>query len=111
MYLTSVEKMWRYLHDDPSLVSEYFFVTNPYSYTSRFTDMISSNPEALPQLKSRMKIEKAASSIFGLLLREGYGFTEYRIVKMMRQESFREVLKNNFPELLQNEVGPILRRK
>lgn len=110
MYLTALERMWRYLHDDKSCVSEYLFVTDPYSYTSTFIDMVSCNPEVLPQLKSKMQMERMNSGVFGLFMREGHGMAEYRVVRMMRLESFREILENNFSELVNNTDGPRLKR-
>lgn len=110
MYMTALEYMWRYLHDDTSCVSEYLFVTDPYSYTSKFVDMIARNPEVIPQLKSKMQMERMTSGVFGLFMREGYGTSEYRVLKMMRIESFRDILERNFSELINNTEGPRLRR-
>lgn len=111
MYMTSLEVIWRYLHDKLDGVNEYFFVTDPYSYTSRFIDMISRNPEVIPELKTRMDIERTNSSIVCLLLREGYGMAEYRIIRMMRVSQFREILEREFSWLLKKEEGPRLGRR
>ena len=45
MYMTSLERMWGYLHDDKRCVQEYLFVLDIYRYTSYFVDLISQNPE------------------------------------------------------------------
>lgn len=110
MYMTPVEVMWRYLHDDTNVVGEWAFVTDPFSYISKFVDMISRNPECLAALKSKMDIERRNSSILGLFLRGGYGMAEMRIMHMMRYEAFREILEREFSWLCNNQDGPKLRR-
>ena len=71
MYMTSLERMWGYLHDDKRCVQEYLFVLDIYRYTSYFVDLISQNPEVLPQLRDRIKREKMNSGFLGLLFRDG----------------------------------------
>lgn len=110
MYITNIEKIWRYLHDDRGVVDEYLFVTDPYRYTSNFIDMISRSPEVLPELKTRMKRERDLSGPFGLFMRSGYGLAEYRIIKMMKIVAFSQVLESEFGEILNEADGPRLRR-
>lgn len=110
MYLTGLEKMWGYLHDNTAYVSEFLYVTDPYTYASRFIDMLSQNPESIPLLRDRLSLERRNSSIWGSLMRGGYGMAEYRIVRMMQIESFREILERNFPDLVISSEGPRLRR-
>lgn len=99
MYLTALENIWRYLHDDKSVVNEYLFVTNPYLYTSNFVDMLVKNPEVLPLLKSKMK-EERRHSMFSFLM-GGYGLSEYRIIKMARISTFHDFIINEFEELFE----------
>lgn len=65
MYETAILTMWKYLHDDKSVVSEHLFVTDPYSYTSRFVDVMVRNPEVMSMLKSKIREEKMNSSVVG----------------------------------------------
>lgn len=99
MYMTSLEMMWGYLHDQSNCVDEYLFVTDPYRYTSNFVDMVVRNPEAVPELICKIKREKDHSGIIGLLLRNGYGVSELRIKKMMKIKTFHDFLSNEFSEL------------
>ena len=68
MYMTSLERMWGYLHDDKRCVQEYLFVLDIYRYTSDFVDLIFRNPEVLPQLRDRIKREKMNSGFLGLVM-------------------------------------------
>lgn len=95
MYMTSFEKMWGYLHDRKDCVDQYLFVTDPYTYTSRFVDMLIRNPEVISELKSKIRMEKRNSSIIGLFLRGGYGISELRIMRMMK---YSDYLANEFME-------------
>lgn len=106
MYMTSLEKMWGYLHDQRNCVDENLFVTDPYRYTSDFIDMLVRNPEVVSQLKSKMKIEKMNSSVLFNILRGGYCMSEFRIVKMMRIGNFYEYLAQEFPELAVPDQEP-----
>lgn len=110
MYMTSLERIWGYLHDDKRCVQEYLFVLDIYRYTSDFVDLIFRNPEVLPQLRDRIKREKMNSGFLGLLFRDGYGLAEYRLIRMMQVEAFREILANNFQELDESVSSPKLSR-
>ncbi len=108
MYLAALEKMWRYLHDDKSVVNEFLFVTNPYLYTSKFNDMLERNLEVLPLLKSKMKEERENSMLSFLM--DGYGRAEYRILKMARINGFQDFLMNAFSELFAEKDNKKLTR-
>lgn len=105
MYMTRLDIMWQYLHDQSNCVDEYLFVTDPYRYTSAFVDMLVRNPEVIPQLKSKMHVERMNSGVFGLFMRDGYGLAEYRVIKMMRIDAFHDFLADEFPELINFEQG------
>lgn len=106
MYMTSLEKMWGYLHDKKECVDENLFVTDPYRYTSIFVDMLVKNPEVVPQLKTKIKIEKMNSSVLFNFLRGGYSMSELRIVRMMEIPEFYEFLANEFSELAISHQEP-----
>lgn len=103
MYMTSFERVWGYLHDQKNCVDENLFVTDIYRYTSNFVDMLVRSPEIIPQLKSKMKIEKMNSSALFTFLRGGYSMTELRIIKMMSVECFYDFLSQEFYELVSSQ--------
>lgn len=102
--LYGLEKVWCYLHDDKRLVSPNMFVTNTYQYTSKLVEMLSLNPELIPGLTFRMYTERIADSDFFLRMRDGYGKTEYRLVKMMKIKGLGDSLKRMFPDLVPEEA-------
>lgn len=95
--------MGSYLHDDKRVVNETMFVTNRYLYTSKLVEMLFLNPEFLQELKYRMYIERINDSDYFLKCRDGYGKTEFRIVKMMQIKGLGERLKEWFPDLVPEE--------
>ncbi len=100
MNLYGVEKIWRYLHDDKRVVNPNMYVTNTYLYASKLVEMLSLNPEFIPEIKLRMYTERINDSDFFLQMREGYGKTEYRITKLMRIKGIGDTLKRCFPDLV-----------
>lgn len=103
MNIYGIEKIWLYLHDDKRVVDPNMFVTNRYRYASKLVEMLTINPEFISELNLRMLTERLSDSDFFLKLREGYGKTEFRIVKMMQIKGLGEVLKRFFPELVPTE--------
>lgn len=104
MNIYGIERIWLYLHDDSRVVTPNMFVTNRYQYTSKLVEMLTINPEYISELNLRMLTERLADSDFFLRMREGYGKTEYRIVKMMNIKGLGDVLKRLFPELVPEET-------
>lgn len=104
MDIIGPEKLWLYLKDDKRVVDENMFVYNRYMYTMKFAEMLYLNPEYISELKLRMTTERLTDSDFFLKLRNGYGKTEYRIVKMMQVNGVGELIKKYFPELVPEEL-------
>lgn len=103
MDIYGIEKIWLYLHDDARVVNPNMFVTNRYLYTTKLIAMLTLNPEYINELNLRMLTERLTDTDFFLKAREGYGKTEYRIVKMMRIKGLGDSLKRIFPELVPEE--------
>lgn len=103
MNIYGIEKIWLYLHDNPKVVNPNMFVTNTYQYTSKLVEMLTLNPEYIGELNLRMLTERINDSDFFLKARNGYGKTEYRLVKMMRIKGLGDILKRLFPELVPDE--------
>lgn len=103
MELYGTEKIWCYLHDDRRLVKENMFVTDTYLYTSKLIDMLTVNPECLDALKYKMYLERIHDFPLFVRLRNGYGKTELRIVKMMEINGLGDILKNYFQELIDTD--------
>lgn len=100
MNIYGIERIWLYLHDDPRVVNKNDYVTNRYSYLRKLVEMLNINPEYIGELRFRMYTERITDSDYFLKLREGYGKTEYRLVKMMKIKGLGDTLANMFPELL-----------
>ncbi len=103
MNIYGIEKIWLYLHDNPRVVNPNMYVTNTYQYASKLVDMLSLNPEYLGELTLRMYTERISDSDFFLKARNGYGKTEYRLVKLMKIKGVGDSLKRIFPELVPEE--------
>ncbi len=103
MNIYGIEKIWLYLHDSPKVVNPNMYVANTYLYASKLIEMLSLNPEDISELNLRMLTERLNDSDFFLKLREGYGKTEYRIVKLMKIKGLGDTFKRIFPELVPNE--------
>lgn len=103
MNIYGIEKIWLYLHDDARVVKPNMYVTNTYLYASKLVEMLSLNPEFIGEITLRMFTERINDSDFFLRMREGYGKTEYRIVKLMKIKGIGETLQRLFPELVPQE--------
>ncbi|MGN1371385.1 MAG: hypothetical protein ACI4XM_03835 [Candidatus Coprovivens sp.] len=103
MNITGPEKLWLYLRDDKRVVNENMYTCNRYLYTTKFAEMLYLNPEYIPELKLRMTMERLNDTEFFLKLRNGYGKTEYRIIKMMQVENVGRIIMKYFPELIPDE--------
>lgn len=96
------EKIWAFLHDDPEVVGNTTYVGNTYMYLNKLLKILyCADAIALSEIKQRMYIEKnyGFSKVFEQM-REGYGLTEYRIVKLHRIKGIGKNLERYFPELL-----------
>lgn len=99
------EKIWKYLHDDPVVVKGRTFVGNRGLYLNGLIDILYwASPDMIVEIKSRMLMEKATDKLFygDLFLREreGYGQTEYRLIKLFKGSKSGQNLEKYFPELL-----------
>lgn len=100
MNIYGVERIWLYLHDDKRVVSPNAYVTNRYSYLRKLIEMLTLNPEYINELRFRMYTERICDSDYFLSLRDGYGKTEYRLVKLMKVKNLGSSLAKIFPELV-----------
>ena len=104
MSIHGIERIWLYLHDDQRVVPTTEYVHNTYRYLNRLLDFLYRNPECIPELKYRMTIERLNDSSLFLKMRNGYGKTEYRLIKLMNIRGLGANLKRYFPELVNEEV-------
>lgn len=105
MIKMGAEKIWAYLNDDEAVVGINSYFGNRYMYLSKLLEILYvADPIALSEVKQRMYNEKASELFFFgnefEQLREGYGQTEYRIVKLSRIKNVGKNLEKYFPELL-----------
>lgn len=103
MNISGIEKIWLYLHDDPRVVPRESYAINRYTYLRRLVEMLSLNPEYISELRLRMYTERITDSDYFLRQREGYGKSEYRLVKLMKIKGLGDSLKRYFPELVPTE--------
>lgn len=99
------EKIWRYLNDDDRVVKGCSYVGNPGLYISGLLNILYwADPIALSEVKLKMKMENTTDKLlYGDLFfreREGYGKTEYRLVKIFENSKMGRNLEKYFPELL-----------
>jgi len=111
MNIYGVEKIWQYLHDNPHVVHSNEYVTNTYRYAINLLDMLNKHPEWINILIQRMELERLSDSNFFLKMRNGYGKTEYRIVKLTSIKGIGYNFKKLFPELFKEEESVELKKK
>ena len=98
-----IEKIWLYLHDNPQVVPQSEYVTNTFRYANTLLDMLNENPECINILKKKMELERINDTNFFLKMRNGYGKTEWRIVKLSSMKGIGDYFRKYFPELFQKE--------
>ncbi len=105
MNISPTENIWLYLHDNKQIVGNNQYISNRYFYLTKLLEFLRLHKECLPELKLRMYMERINDSEVFLQARNGYGKTEYRIIKLMQIKPLGENLKQYFPDLVENEIS------